>query len=666
MLAEIGHLVLIFAFLFSVLGSVTALFAIRSANTRSAHSRSASENSSYYWSAYSRLMVYLAFICVLASTIILALGFVHDDFSLAYIAQHSNSHLPVFYKIAAVWGGHEGSFLFWLLSLLAWSALVAFLGKSQNFEFQHWTQLILCLISVAIAGYILWASNPFVRLDVVPFEGRDLNPMLQDIGLIVHPPMLYLGYVGFAVSFAMALANLITKDKQSNWASLMVPWVISSWGFLTAGIALGAWWAYNELGWGGWWFWDPVENASLMPWLTGTALMHSLMVSKKPSVLSGWSLLLAIFSFSLSILGTFIVRSGVLTSVHAFAADPTRGAVLLAILAIVVVLSLGVFAYRVERYVQPMTFDWLSLPMFIFIANGLFAIATFSVLMGTLYPMILPLFDLGNISVGAPYFNSIFVPITFVLCVMMSVTPFMQKNAPFQYKPFISVFVGSSVIGALIAFMSYKPEYQWFEKSYVWVVVALVLGFWVMIATIYGFIRAKNKWRTLPMLLAHFGVAIAVIAAGFEQYASIETNQKMQHGSVVELNGYQIKYQQQNLLIGDNYTAEQIDMVLMSPQGEVITHLYPERRHYTVRVMNMTESAVYSSGLGDWYITLGDKLDSKHFAVRIQYKPMMQWLWYASGLMVLAAFGSVIRRIWLSLFSKSSKVGYKPSLKQAV
>ncbi len=647
MFAEIGHLLLIFAFSFAVLSSLTAFMAIRrtcypnAGSPRSSYPRASYSRISYEWAGYCRLMISLAFGCCLLSTLVLAVCFINNDFSLAYIAQHSNSHLPIFYKIAAVWGGHEGSFLFWFLSLLGWSTLVAHLKKDHHFEFHYWTLLILGLISMAIGGYLLWASNPFIRLNPVPFEGRDLNPMLQDIGLIIHPPMLYLGYVGFAVSFAMAMANLITKEKQSNWAQLMQPWVVSSWGFLTAGIALGAWWAYNELGWGGWWFWDPVENASLMPWLTATALIHSLMVSNKASVLSGWSLLLAIFTFSLSILGTFIVRSGILTSVHAFAVDPTRGAILLAILALVVVLSLSVFAFRVERYIQPMAFRWLSFPMFVFITNGLFVIATFTVLMGTLYPMILPLFDLGNISVGAPYFNSIFVPITLFLGVMMAVYPFVHQ-AGYIHRHSVWVALRAWLIGSIISILAYQPEYQWYENSYAWVVVAVIIAVWVMCATLYALLTSNNKWKKIPMCLAHFGVAIAVFAIGFEHYAALETNQKMKPGTVVQLNGYHIEYQQQNLLIGENYTAEQLTMTLTSAQGKEVTHLYPERRHYTVRVMNMTESAVYSSWLGDWYITLGDKIDAQHYAVRIQFKPLMVWLWIASGLMVLSACLSVL------------------------
>lgn len=630
MLAELGHGLLILAVVLSAMLVVCSALSYRGENK--------------YWAGYTRLMAYLAFIAVLVSLLLLAFCFVKDDFSVTYIALHSNSNLPIWYKVAAVWGGHEGSFLFWLLSLMGWTALVANLGKKQPAEFQHWTLVVLGLIAVAIGGYILFVSNPFLRTLPAPLEGRDLNPMLQDIGLILHPPLLYLGYVGFAVSFAMAMATLLCRETQADWVVMMRPWVLSSWAFLTGGIVLGAWWAYNELGWGGWWFWDPVENASLMPWLAATALIHSLMVSKKPSVLSGWSLLLAIFSFSLSILGTFIVRSGVLTSVHAFAADPSRGAVLLLILAIVIISSLSIFAYRASRYIQPLTFSFFTPSMMIFISNGLLSIATFVVLLGTLYPMVFEMIGLGNISVGAPYFNALFVPITLLLCVIMSITAYLQPNATINKKAALYSLLLAVVMGGSAALWAYKPEYQWYEKSYFPIALAVIIAVWVMVSTSWSWFCSPRKWQKLPMVLAHFGVAIAVIAAGYEHYASVETNKKMTVGTKVTLEGHTLQYQQTHLLIRDNYTAEQAEITLTDPNQDVVTHLYPERRHYTVRTMKMTEPAVYSTKFADWYITLGEKLDSQHYAVRVQYKPLVPWLWYAGGLMMIGGFSALFIR----------------------
>ncbi|TVO36960.1 heme lyase CcmF/NrfE family subunit [Vibrio algivorus] len=642
MIAELGHGSLILSIVLSLTSAFGSAFAIYKVDS--------------YWASCSRLLSYLACVCVTFSVIFLAICFVIDDFSVLYVASHSNTHLPFIYKLTAVWGGHEGSFLFWLFCLIGWTALVAKLGKTKNQEFQNWTLIILTTISTAIGGYILFASNPFIRLLPAAFEGRDLNPMLQDIGLIVHPPLLYLGYVGFAVAFAMSMATMITKENNPKWAEDIRPWALSSWCFMTAGIVLGAWWAYNELGWGGWWFWDPVENASLMPWLTATALLHSLKVSKQPNIMSGWSLLLATFTFCLSILGTFIVRSGVITSVHAFATDPTRGIILLSILSVVMIGSMLVFAYRAGRYIQPMKFEWLSLPMLFFLGNGLFCIATFSVLLGTLYPMVYQLFGLGNISVGAPYFNQIFVPIVLLLCILMGLSSFIhvhRVNVAIPYfhlvkRPLIISISIALLVAGIGTFKAYRTEFQWFEGSYSIIVIASVLSCWVIVASIMSAIKDNKK---IAMACAHIGVALIVIAASYEGYASVETSQKVTNGTQFNFHDHRFEYEKTELLIGPNYTAERGVIRMSDEQGQLVNYLKPEKRHYTVRSMDMTEPDVYWNRWGDWYITLGDKIDNDHYAIRLQYKPLMRWIWYGGGLMV---FGALITLVFGRARSKLS------------
>ncbi|MBD1575673.1 heme lyase CcmF/NrfE family subunit [Vibrio sp. S11_S32] len=654
MLPEVGHFILILAVMCAVLTACLASLCLYKTSImdpkfiQANHvGLSDTNHRADFYAKAARELSYATFILVAISTVILAVCFAQDDFSVQYVDLHSNTHLPIFYKVAAVWGGHEGSFLFWLLSLTGWSALAAYVGRKRDQQFMTIVILVLALIAIAIGGYIIFASNPFLRAFPVPFEGRDLNPMLQDIGLIIHPPMLYLGYVGFSVSFAFAIATLISPKIELDWAKWMRPWAVASWVFLTGGIVLGASWAYYELGWGGWWFWDPVENASLMPWLTGTALLHSLSISQHKKQLVGWSLLLAIFSFSLSLLGTFIVRSGVLTSVHAFAADPTRGVVLLVILSLVLISSLSLFAWRANRYIQPVQFSWLSRSMAYFMTNGLLVLATFSVLLGTLYPMIFQIFDLGNISVGAPYFNSIFVPIVFVMCIVMGIMPALKwhkTNMKALLENTRMGFLLAIVIGGAASYGLYRPEYQWYEQSYALVVLSLILSCWVIVSALQAWFKSSGaRLKQLAMVLAHCGVAVTIIGATLVSYCAVETNQKLAPGSQVTLNGHQLEYQKTKLVLGPNYTAEKGVVALYDPQGQYITTIYPERRHYTVRTMNMTEPGVYNTALGDWYITMGDKIDKTHYAVRIQYKPFVGWLWLGGLLMVLGGGLSVTR-----------------------
>ncbi|MEZ8096866.1 heme lyase CcmF/NrfE family subunit [Photobacterium swingsii] len=658
MLAEIGHFALILGFSFALLAALMPFIAAK---------MKASYLTRYVWP-----LSYGAFGSILTSIVLLAVGFAIDDFSVAYIAHHSNTLLPIFFKVAAVWGGHEGSFLFWVFSLSGWAALVAacYRNKPEQHVFISRVLAILAALVATLTLFTLLTSNPFERLFPVPLEGRDLNPMLQDVGLIFHPPMLYLGYVGFAVSFAFAVAALTFEKPQWQWAQLSRSWTLSAWVFLTGGIALGSWWAYYELGWGGWWFWDPVENASLLPWLTGTALLHSLIVTAQRRSLVGWSLLLAIFTFSLSLLGTFIVRSGVLTSVHTFAVDPTRGLVLLAILAVMLISALTLYALRCERYLQAMNFELLSREAAFLVGNSLLAVATLTVLLGTFYPMIFQAFGLGSISVGAPYFNSMFVPLSLVTFFVMGLGVLVRLRASAEdflitrlLAPLSASIIGGVVLSVL------------FERGVNLVVCgALICALWIILTALQSLIllpsyqkNAVNKQvektiveksldglprprlRQLAMLIAHVGVAVTVIGATLVSNYSHEVSNKMGPGDTVILEDFQFDYIETELLIGANYTAEQANIQITKlghfSKEQVMGLIQPQRRHYTVRTMNMSEPGIRWWWDGDIYITLGEKLNATDYAVRIQYKPFVRWLWVGAMLMMLGGALSVFARL---------------------
>lgn len=569
---------------------------------------------------------------VTLSISLLGYSFAVDDFSVMYVAQHSNSQLPVFFKVAAVWGGHEGSMLFWLFSLSIWAALVAWLRKKVDREINTCVLAVLGLIMVGFCLFILLYSNPFQRLFPAPMEGRDLNPMLQDIGLIFHPPLLYFGYVGFAVNFAFAIAALMSGRMDAAVAHWSRPWALAAWICLTGGIILGSWWAYYELGWGGWWFWDPVENASLMPWLLGTALLHALIVTEQRGTFSYWSLLLSIFTFAMSLLGTFIVRSGVLTSVHAFAVDPDRGIMLLLLLAIAVIGALTLFAFRANTQPSVARFKPFSREMLLLLANVLISIATLIVLIGTFYPMLFTAFGLGSISVGAPYFNNTFVPPALLIMLAMGLSPFSRwKSLPKERVKIIAIMAALAITwGSLCALM--------FDKVYLMVTLALILSLWVIFGNL-AFIRYLTL-RRLGIFLAHIGVAITAIGITLSSYYSTETGVKMGPGSESTLSGYQFHYDETKLLIGPNYTAEQA-VITVTREGETIAKLLPERRHYTVRTMLMSEPGISWGLLGDLYVVMGEKVDGQNYALRFHYKPFIRWVW-GGGLFMMLGGGCVL------------------------
>ncbi|MCK3657692.1 cytochrome C biogenesis protein CcmF [Pasteurellaceae bacterium Pebbles2] len=578
------------------------------------------------------------------SIALLAYSFAFDDFSVEYVAAHSNSQLPLFFKLAATWGGHEGSMLFWLFSLSFWVVLFAFFSQSSRSQIDpiiaSRTLSVLGLICLGLSIFIIYFSNPFIRQFPVPPEGRDLNPMLQDIGLIFHPPLLYLGYIGFAVNFALTISALVSGHLDAAVARWSRPWVLVSWLFLTLGIMLGSWWAYYELGWGGWWFWDPVENASLMPWLLGLALLHSLAVTEQRGIFSYWTILFSLFAFALSVLGTFIVRSGVLTSVHAFAVDGERGTVLLLLFFLLTVSSLSLFAFKAKLQKSAVHFSLFSKESLLLFVNIIFSIATVSVFIGTFYPMLFSALGWGSISVGAPYFNSIFLPLILILLLAMIVV-LATKWQKFDRTLWLKRLLLSipAVVLAYLAIDNVVAQEASLQFNFT-AFTLLTFAIWLILSTLYT--RWKNiNLKRLAMIFAHCGVAVAVIGAVMSSYFGSEIGVRLAPQQSEYLNGYEFRYVAFHNEIGANYTSEVAHFDIIK-NGKKITALYPERRHYDVRTMNMSEVGIEWGWLGDIYIVMGDKLTKEsqingEFTFRLHYKPFIRWLWLGGVLMALGA-----------------------------
>ncbi|QYK13138.1 heme lyase NrfEFG subunit NrfE [Shewanella rhizosphaerae] len=626
MIPELGHFSLIIGLAFAFLLASVPLIGVA--------------RKDQYLVRYAWPLSYGMFFFIALSVIVLGYSFAVDDFSVAYVAHHSNSQLPIFFKIAAVWGGHEGSLLFWVFALSVWTASVAFFSKGLEEVFTARVLAILAMIVIGFCLFMLLTSSPFERLFPIPMEGRDLNPMLQDVGLIFHPPMLYLGYVGFSVSFAFAIAALMGGRLDSAWARWSRPWTLAAWIFLTGGISLGSWWAYYELGWGGWWFWDPVENASFMPWLIGTALLHSVIVTEKRATFRNWTVLLSIFAFSLSLLGTFIVRSGVLTSVHSFAADPSRGMFILLLLGLAIGGSLTLFAFRASDMKSPARFELMSKETMLLVGNILLTVACGTVLLGTLYPLLIDALNMGKISVGPPYFNAVFVPIALVLFAFMGIGPSIRwkraKAGELKAKLMVPAIV-SAVIGVATPFLVDG-------KFNAWVMFGIGLAAWVTVATLraaYDIMQSKDGLSLarmgrsqLGMIIAHLGIAVSVVGATMVSNYSIEKSVRMGPGITQELAGYSFHYIETKNVVGPNYTAQQ-GQVEVTKDGEFITLLKPDRRQYNVRTMDMTEAGIDWGLFRDLYITMGDPISRTEFAVRLNYKPFVRWLWFGSIFMMV-------------------------------
>lgn len=571
---------------------------------------------------------------------ILAYSFATDDFTLEYVAAHSNSQLPTFFKVAATWGGHEGSILFWLFTLSLWLVAFAFFSRKNDRTFSAQTLSLLGLICLGFAIFILFYSNPFGRAFPAPAEGRDLNPMLQDIGLIFHPPLLYVGYVGFAVNFAMSISALIFNRSAQAIARAMRAWVLVSWLFLTLGIVLGAWWAYYELGWGGWWFWDPVENASLMPWLLGLALLHSLMVTERQGMFSYWTTLFSLLAFAFSVLGTFIVRSGALTSVHAFSLDSSRGYVLLLIFFLLTVGSLSLFALRTNTNESAVKFPLISKTGAILGLNIVLAVATVSTFLGTFYPMLFQAMNWGSISVGAPYFNSIFLPLLTLVLFAMAATLCLSwfKSDKKRFFKRLLLLIPAAVIAYSMIWNALQNDDA--LRFHVFAYVLLTLAIWVLFVTLWQN-WAKVRLSYFGMILAHCGVAIATMGAVMSSYFGSELGVRLAPQQSQQLGQFEFHYDRFSNEIGPNFTAE-VAFFNVSKQGKPYAEIVPERRYYDVRTMTMSEVGLDAGLWGDLYIVMGDNLGKGEFTFRLHYKPLIRWLWLGGILMALGALCSAI------------------------
>ncbi len=576
----------------------------------------------------------------------LVIAFLNDDFTVSYVASNSNTELPTLYKVAAVWGAHEGSLLLWVLVQSGWTCAVALGSGRLPQVFSSRVIATMGFVSVGFLLFILLTSNPFWRLMPAAFEGRDLNPLLQDFGLAIHPPILYLGYVGFSVAFSFAIAAMLGGDLNAQWARWTRPWTTAAWLFLTIGIALGSWWAYYELGWGGWWFWDAVENASFMPWLVGTALIHSLAVTDTRGLFKSWTLLLSILAFSLSLLGTFLVRSGVLVSVHAFASDPERGFFILLFLGVVVCSALSLYAFRAGRFSEQGQFDLISRETAILVNNVLLVSAAFVVLFGTLYPLINEALSLPKVSVGEPWFNAYFVPLALVLMLFLGVgmhTLWRVSNVPSLIKRLRWLAVVSVIAAIAIPLLV-------FAQSTVLVVLGTAAAVWVLLSSlseVWLRYRANGTIR-MPlaktgMLLAHIGVALTVAGVTYTSAYSDERDVALKVGESYELGSYTFVLQAVNQVEGPNYTAQEAVMTLQQ-KGKDVTELRPQKRLYRVQKSPMTESDIHARLHRDIYVAIGEDLGGGSYSFRLQVKPMVRFIWLGALIMALGGLLALLDR----------------------
>ena len=592
------------------------------------------------WMQLARPLAYAQLAFVSLAYIALTYSFLVHDFSIAYVAQNSNTSLPTEYLISGVWGAHEGSLLLWILILAGWTAAVAKFSRDIPLSMLSRILSVMGMVSVGFLLFILFTSNPFARLFPMPPEGRDLNPLLQDPGLIIHPPMLYMGYVGFSVAFAFAIAALISGKADAAWARWSRPWTNIAWMFLTVGIVLGSWWAYYELGWGGWWFWDPVENASFMPWLVGTALIHSLAATEKRGTLKAWTLLLAIAAFSLSLLGTFLVRSGVLTSVHAFATDPTRGVFILILLVITIGGSLVLYAFRASQIQSAAQFGFISREAGLLVNNILLFVAALSVLLGTLYPLFIDAFGWGKISVGPPYFNSVFIPLMTPLLLMCGVAVYLRwKNDRIGRlgRTLLLLFIVTLISAITMAWLSFS-EIKWQA------LFGLAIGSWA----IYGalsewsrrWLKRIDKFQSIKripagingMTVAHIGLGVCAIGISLVSLYSVEKDIRLSAGMSENIGPYVFVFNGVKEFQGPNYTAVRgrVDVNLDNKPEASLT---PEKRYYKIQTNPMTEAAIDPGLTRDLYVALGDQFDDNSWSLRLYYKPYVRWIW-AGGLLM--------------------------------
>ncbi len=593
------------------------------------------------WMAIAVPAARAQFLFVLLAYACLTYAFVAKDFSVAYVTQNANAELPLFYRISAVWGAHEGSILLWALILAGWSVAVSLASRALPQVFRARVLAIMGLVSLGFLLFMLMTSNPFARLLPAPLAGRDLNPLLQDPGMVIHPPMLYMGYVGLAVPFAFALAALLGGRLDAAWTRWTRPWTTVAWVFLTAGIALGSWWAYNELGWGGWWFWDPVENASFMPWLVATALMHSLAVSEQRGAFKAWTVLLAIFGFSLSLLGTFLVRSGVLVSVHAFATDPERGIFILAFLSLVIGGALALYAWRANAISGGGSFRLMSRETLLLINNVLLVVACATVLLGTMYPLIIDALGLGKISVGPPYFEAVFAPLMLPLVFVLGIGHLTRWKGD-SARRLVSLLRVAFIVSLIVALTIVLVTAGYSAL----LLAALTMAIWTLASTAQGLlIRVRTKpdvWqglRALPrsfvgMSLAHMGVGIFIIGVAVTSSFSSERDVRLGPGDSEELAGYRFQFDGVRAHAGPNYSAER-GQVRVFRGDKLVATLLPEKRLYPIQAQPMTEAAIDVGFTRDLYVALGEQLDDGSWAVRLYYKPLIRWIWLGPIFMAL-------------------------------
>ena len=624
---ELGHLALILALCFALVQSIFPLVGAWRGDRQ--------------WMSMGVPAAWGQFAMLAFSFACLTQAFLVDDFSVAYVASNSNTALPWMYKISAVWGAHEGSLLLWALILGGWTFAVSVFSRQLPEPMLARVLSIMGMISIGFLLFMIITSNPFMRLlPDTPADGRDLNPLLQDFGLIVHPPMLYMGYVGFSVAFAFAIAALLGGRLDAAWARWSRPWTIVAWAFLGIGIALGSWWAYYELGWGGWWFWDPVENASFMPWLVGTALIHSLAVTEKRGVFKNWTVLLAIAAFSLSLLGTFLVRSGVLTSVHAFATDPERGVFILGFLLAVVGGSLTLFALRAPVVKSNVGFALWSRETWLLVNNLVLVVTAATILLGTLYPLILDALTGAKLSVGPPYFNALFLPLMALLMAVLAIGLLVRwKDTPVKWlvgmlTPVLLTSVALAVVASLLF-----GEFNWA------VLAVFLLSAWVVLAGVRDLLdktRHKGLFKGMRSLsssywgmqLAHAGIAVCAIGIVLVSHFSAERDLRMEPGDSAELAGYRFVFEGAEHHEGPNYTSDRATVRVLQGSEEIAV-LHPEKRLYTVQRMPMTEAGIDAGFTRDLYVALGEPLEQGAWAVRLNVKAYVRWIWLGGMMMGL-------------------------------
>ena len=611
----------------------------------------------------SYISSYVTFILVSLSFLALTYAYISSDFSVSLVANNSHSLKPLIYKISGVWGNHEGSLLLWVLILTFYSAAVALLGKRLPLKLISLVLSCQGLIASAFISFILFTSNPFTRLFFPKIEGEGFNPILQDFGLAIHPPFLYLGYVGLSVTFSFSVAALLLGKVDTIWVKWVRPWTLIAWVFLTVGIALGSWWAYRELGWGGWWFWDPVENASFMPWLATTALLHSSIVAEKRDTLKAWTILLAIVAFSFSLLGTFIVRSGVLISVHAFASDPSRGLYILMLLIFFTGGALILFAKKAAYLKSGSLFQPLSREGALVINNIIFASSAATVLLGTLYPIFIDAINNSKVSVGPPYFEAVFIPLMVPAILLCAFSPMLSwKRAKLEniLERVIAVFILSILSTAIFVFI-----YGGSASAF----LGLFLGLWLILGTVYEFlikVGLKLSFYTflkrslqLPrsaygMSLAHIGVAIFVIGVTVSSAWKIEIEQPIIKGEKVVINNIELKFLNIKSVEGPNWIAERGEFEVVR-LGKIKEFLYPERRFYPASKINTSEPAIMSNAFFDLYIVLGESLNNdESYSLRVYYSPFINWIWFGIMCMVLGGL--------LSFSDRKHRLGYSIKL----